>query len=1130
MRSWIAALQKLVGDISLRPAIAIALVIGLSLPIAITVSRDQTERREVLLNNLMAEHARLTDILAIGMQTPIWDVRPDTGQPLIDAIMRDERVTAISVTASPLPEFLSVETAERREGDLLTRESAVMRDGAQIGTVYIEMSAGAMEAAINRQWRQVLMTGVLQLALGMLIIFPLLRFKVLGPVDRLVGQSRALADGVLDQPLAWHRGDELGVLGKSFEATRRSLLKLVRSLETRNRELEEREGELAERTEVLRATLDNMTDGITLIDENRRLVWWNDRVAQIMGIPPVIVSEGVMLDELVAYAISLRDMTEAEREAYLWRWRTSFQAGTSSTTRFHTHHGKDIDIRRQPMPDGGFVSTYTDVTKQVASQRKADETLTLLETVMDAVPAVLHVKDRNLRYEMVNREYLEAWNVSRDQVLGQTNAELFKDEVSQRAEQRDRQVIESRKQLPFYEGSRPGGDGADLVTWTTKVPLLGPDGAVSHILTVDLDITDRKRAEEEVQRWLQLFEDAIDSIPNGFAVFDTSHSLVTCNSAYASLYDATPEGLVGATIEDLLPRLLAQLKSIEGRPPYEADLPQERMYEELWKDRHEEPIEIELKDGRWMLIARHPTAEGGYATLRTDITDLKAMDNAIRESEAMVRGILESCPVPVGMTRAKDGTIIYESPASQELFGRHPSEDNPVSARDHYVDPADRQSYLNALRKHGQVDGMEIRFKRSGGDSFWGAISARLIDYKGEKVIVSSTQDQTERRALEEEKARQREALFQSEKINALGALLAGVAHELNNPLSVVVGQALLLSETAQDAKIKERAARIGNAANRCSRIVKTFLAMARQSAPERAPVDLNDVVEAALEITTYALRSANIEVVRELSENLPPVWADEDQLSQVLMNLVINAEQSLANQVGERTLTIVSKFDAAKNRVELAVRDNGPGIPADVRSRIFEPFFTTKKFGVGTGVGLAVSLGIIQAHEGTIEVESKADEGAAFTISLPPSKHGERHAKQTETQAKEGAPCRVLIVDDEPDVTEMLAEILSLDGHEIETAGSGNTALRILAHRTFDVILSDMRMPDVDGPGLYLRIKNAYPELLERIVFITGDTLGPSNRSFLEQTGLPHLEKPLSPDEVRQVIQDILESCGKCG
>ncbi|MEE8140338.1 MAG: response regulator [Alphaproteobacteria bacterium] len=121
-------------------------------------------------------------------------------------------------------------------------------------------------------------------------------------------------------------------------------------------------------------------------------------------------------------------------------------------------------------------------------------------------------------------------------------------------------------------------------------------------------------------------------------------------------------------------------------------------------------------------------------------------------------------------------------------------------------------------------------------------------------------------------------------------------------------------------------------------------------------------------------------------------------------------------------------------------------------------------------------------------------------------------------------------MVDDEPDVTEMLAEILSLDGHEVETAGSGSAALRILAHRKFDVILSDMRMPDVDGPGLYLRIQNAYPELLARIVFITGDTLGPSNRSFLEQTGLPHLEKPLSPNEVREMVQDILENCGKVG
>ncbi len=1000
----IPRLTSVIADTSLRPAIAVALVIGLSLPIALAASRDLKERRHTLLTHLIDDHNRLAEVLAISMQAPIWEVRPDAAEPLAEAIMRDERVASIVVSATMLPDFLRLEKADRRLGEVLSREAPVMRAGEPIGKVQIEMSTHRLEVAISEQWRQVLMTGLLQLALGMLIIFPLLRYKVLAPVDRLVSQSRELADGKLDQPLDWRRGDEIGVLGKSFEATRLSLRNLVRNLEKRNRELIEHQAELAKRSEVLRATLDNMTDGITLIDDELRLVGWNDRMSEFMGVPRDMFGEGVPVSELVDYDLAKRGLGEAERRAQLEEWHTTFQPGVASTSRYQTAQGREIDIRRQPMPGGGFVSTFTDVTEQVANQRRQEATRRLLETVMDAVPAVLHVKDRRLRYQMVNQQFLDAWSASREATIGHTNAELFRDEPARRAEERDRQVIETRQPLPFYEGSRTAADGSRRVTWTTKVPLLDADGEVEHILTVDLDITDRKRAEEEITRWLQLFQDAIESLPNGFAVFDKSLHLMTCNSAYASVYRRSSERLVGKTAAALLRDLYAELTIVDGRPTDEGLPAGGRTIEQIWDGRGDQPIEVQFKDGRWMLISRHPTKEGGFATICTDITELKA---------------------------------------------------------------------------------------------------------------------------LESEQSRQREILHQSEKINALGTLLAGVAHELNNPLSVVVGQAQLLCETAADPKIQKRADRIGQAANRCSRIVKTFLAMARQSEPVRSAVDLNEAIDAALEITGYALRSASIEVVRDFGRDLPPVWGDADQLGQVLMNLVVNAEQAMADTIGKRRLTIRSRFDAEADSLEVSVADTGPGIPEEIRSRIFEPFFTTKAFGIGTGVGLSVSLGIVQSHGGTLEASAVPSGGACFVLRLPVSKQAEAAERAEADGPAAGGPCRVLVVDDEPEIRDMLAEILSRDGHEIAAASSGNAAMRLLADRSVDVILSDMRMPDVDGPGLFMRIKNAYPDLVGRLVFITGDTLGPANRAFLERTGVPHLEKPLSPEEVRRVVHQVLAGAG---
>ena len=218
--------------------------------------------------------------------------------------------------------------------------------------------------------------------------------------------------------------------------------------------------------------------------------------------------------------------------------------------------------------------------------------------------------------------------------------------------------------------------------------------------------------------------------------------------------------------------------------------------------------------------------------------------------------------------------------------------------------------------------------------------------------------------------------------MSALGSLLAGVAHELNNPLSVVVGHASLLEDFAPDGAIRERALKIRTAADRCARIVRTFLAMARSKPRQRTAVQLNDTIGEALEIVAYGLRTADVEVVRVLAPDLPPVWADGDQLHQVFANLFVNAQQALQSVPPPRRLTVTSGFDADAVWVEVA--DNGPGVPADIAHRIFEPFFTTKPQGIGTGVGLSVCHGIVAAHDGEIRLEARPQQGATFVVRLP--------------------------------------------------------------------------------------------------------------------------------------------------
>lgn len=385
--------------------------------------------------------------------------------------------------------------------------------------------------------------------------------------------------------------------------------------------------------------------------------------------------------------------------------------------------------------------------------------------------------------------------------------------------------------------------------------------------------------------------------------------------------------------------------------------------------------------------------------------------------------------------------------------------------------------------------------------------------------------DLTEQKRAEVDLAQQRESAHQNEKLAALGSLLAGVAHELNNPLAVVMAQAVMLMETSDDGRTVARGEKIHAAAERCARIVKSFLAIARQRPTARAAVDLLQVVRAAIELTSYGLRSSGIEIELDMPFDLPPVDGDADRLAQVAMNLILNAQHALEDHDGVRLLRIVGRDEGAT--VRLSVVDSGPGIPPDIRTRIFDPFFTTKTVGAGTGIGLSLCLGIVQSHGGTLSLDDMPGWGACFSVRL---------RKSASVPAERGAvlagPMRVetrgdlLIVDDEEEVAETLAEILAPLADRVDRAVNGNDALRLIAQRDYGAIVSDLRMPGLDGPGLFRELRRLGNEkAIGGMLFVTGATLGPALEKFLRDTGRPVLEKPFSPAEVKRVVGDILRA-----
>jgi len=424
-----------------------------------------------------------------------------------------------------------------------------------------------------------------------------------------------------------------------------------------------------------------------------------------------------------------------------------------------------------------------------------------------------------------------------------------------------------------------------------------------------------------------------------------------------------------------------------------------------------------------------------------------------------------------------------------------------------------RRVQLPALRADGSEIQVEMVLFRTELDG--------LVHY------TASLSDVTERQQAAEQIERQRDALRQSEKLTAMGSLLAGVAHELNNPLAIVMGRASLLEEKTEGLDLQQDAQRIREAAERCGRIVRTFLNMARQRPATRAPVQVNDLARAAAEMLGYTLRSHGVAVQLQLGADMPEVSADGDLLGQVVLNLIVNAQHALAG-VNGATIRIASGLEPRREgrepRVWLRVADNGPGVPTALRQKIFDPFFTTKAEGLGTGLGLSVSRAIVREHGGDLALESGEQGGASFRLSLPVSGEAAAPSSAMPLDALDGlAKARVLVVDDEVEIGELLRAMLESAGYEVANADSGLVALELLAEARFDAIVSDLRMPGMDGAALWREVRERHPALARRMLFVTGDTLSAGASQFLDQTGCARLEKPFAKAELLAALEAVL-------
>jgi signal transduction histidine kinase/CheY-like chemotaxis protein len=449
---------------------------------------------------------------------------------------------------------------------------------------------------------------------------------------------------------------------------------------------------------------------------------------------------------------------------------------------------------------------------------------------------------------------------------------------------------------------------------------------------------------------------------------------------------------------------------------------------------------------------------------------------------------------------------------------------NPL-APDRFADPQQRSMLLEALATAGEAVDCLLCLRRVDWNTVWVELSGqanRTSD--GSLHLQLLIRDVSEHKKLDDETRDMSQQRMQAEKMAALGQTISGVAHELNNPLATILSWAERLSANrAHDERTRRGLETILSESERAARIVRSLLMFARKRQTTRAMVDVNQIARETFALRAEGQRASNITAIDALASGLPQVLADSHQLKQVLLNLIINAEQAMVSANRGGTIVARSWHDPEDESIVIEINDDGPGIPAELQPKIFDPFFTTKEVGTGTGLGLTVAYAIVQEHGGRIRVDSQPTRGTSFYVELPiaGSRLPAPRRRPPRTAIKDPTRGTILVVEDEAALAEAMTDALREAGYLVDRAADGEEALAKIGASPFDLVMCDLRMPRLDGQAFYRRLSDAVPRLASRVVFVTGDVAGSDAEAFLQESKCRWLAKPFRLADLLRTVRE---------
>ncbi|MGH9734254.1 MAG: PAS domain S-box protein [Candidatus Acidiferrales bacterium] len=504
-----------------------------------------------------------------------------------------------------------------------------------------------------------------------------------------------------------------------------------------------------------------------------------------------------------------------------------------------------------------------------------------------------------------------------------------------------------------------------------------------------------------------------------------------------------------------------------------------------------------------------------------DVTDQLEIERRLQQEQEFVRRLIASFPDVIAVFD-RDGRYTYISPHIEDVLG-YPAREYLGEEIGWRAGSDDRPALATSIRKliRGEAQHVQMDFRVQRRDGIWRTMRASAGPlYDGDVIsgVVASARDVTESKHSEEQ-------LAQTEKFAAMGQMLTGAAHELNNPLTAILGVGELLRDRAADDAARRHADIILRQAKRAAEIVQDLLAFSRPPAQGRAMLQLSDVVRQILDARRSEFSARNIELRFRAPDTLPPVEGDLKLLSQAFFNIFTNAEQAIATVRDRGTIDV--SLARIGDKIALTFADDGPGISADDMHKIFDPFFTTKRPGGGSGLGLTIAMVVVREHGGTIDVQSQPGNGAAFRILLPavvPSRSLESAPPKDARPADLFEGRSVLVVDDEESIREIVQEGLQARGFQVDCAESVSAALDLLARRAYDFVLCDFNLPGKRGTELFEQIRGTSSQPSQAFIFMTGDLVEPAKTAELKQRGAHILQKPFQVSALASLLTQVLQ------